>query len=91
MTQEGVLGDEGSPSSEQTLTSLFTRYLAGAADFTICYFDQRVTKNWSHAHQLAKAVCTYSPWQFMFWYDTPLAADAAGKPRQTPDRETPRN
>ena len=25
----------------------------------------------SHASQLAKAVCLYSPWQFVYWYDRP--------------------
>lgn len=74
MTQEGVRGDEATPSSEQALTTLFTRSLAGATDFTICYFNPRVDEHWTHAHQLAKAVCFYSPWQFVFWYDTPLAS-----------------
>ncbi|HEX3600598.1 MAG TPA: glycoside hydrolase family 97 N-terminal domain-containing protein [Lacipirellulaceae bacterium] len=73
MTQEGVRGDEASPSSEHELTTLFTRYLAGAADHTVCYFDKRVEKFWSHGFQLAKAVCFYSPWQFLYWYDTPLS------------------
>jgi alpha-glucosidase len=45
--------------------------LAGAADNTICYYDTRVDQNASHAYQLAKAVCFYSPWQFVFWYDRP--------------------
>lgn len=74
MTQEGVRGDEATPSTSLAVTTLFTRNLAGAADHTICYFDGRVKKNWSHGQQLAKAVCTYSPWQFMYWYDTPLSA-----------------
>ena len=74
MTQEGVRGDEASPSSSIAITSLFTRNLAGAADHTICYFDPRVSKLWTHGHQLAKSVCTYSPWQFVYWYDTPLTA-----------------
>jgi alpha-glucosidase len=26
----------------------------------------------THAYQLAKAVCFYSPWQFLFWYDRPF-------------------
>lgn len=77
MTQEGVRGDEASPSTEQALTSLFTRSLAGAADFTPCYFAERVDEHWSHAHQLAKTVCFYSPWQFIFWYDTPLSDHAS--------------
>lgn len=75
MTQEGVHGDEATPSTSLAVTTLFTRNLAGAADHTICYYDPRVDKNWSHGQQLAKAVCTYSPWQFIYWYDTPLGAD----------------
>ena len=71
MTQEGIGGDETSPSNTQTLTILFTRMLAGAADNTICYYDGRVERNATHAYQLAKAVCFYSPWQFLYWYDRP--------------------
>ncbi|MCH5374059.1 MAG: glycoside hydrolase family 97 catalytic domain-containing protein, partial [Planctomycetes bacterium] len=71
MTQEGIGGDETSPTNDQTLTILFTRMLAGAADNTICYYDGRVDRNASHAYQLAKAVCLYSPWQFLYWYDRP--------------------
>ncbi len=48
--------------------------LAGAADNTICYYDGRVDRNASHAYQLAKAVCFYSPWQFLYWYDRPAAS-----------------
>ena len=71
MTQEGIAGDETKPSNSLTLTILFTRMLAGAADNTICYYDGRVDENASHAYQLAKAVCFYSPWQFLYWYDRP--------------------
>lgn len=71
MTQEGIGGDESSPSNKKTLAIMFTRMLAGAGDNTICYFDPRVDKNATHAYQLAKAVCIYSPWQFMYWYDRP--------------------
>ncbi len=77
MTQEGIGGDETKPSNNQTLTILFTRMLAGAADNTICYFDGRVDENAGHAYQLAKAVCLYSPWQFLYWYDRP-----AGSPQK---------
>ena len=77
MTQEGISGDETSPTNQQTLTVLFTRMLCGAADNTICYFDGRVAKNASHAYQLAKAVCLYSPWQFLFWYDRPAGSPGA--------------
>jgi alpha-glucosidase len=71
MTQEGIGGDETSPSNTQTLNILFNRMIAGAADNTICYYDGRVARNASHAYQLAKAVCFYSPWQFLYWYDRP--------------------
>ncbi len=74
MTQEGIAGDETSPVNSLTLTILFTRMLAGAADNTICYYNERVSRNASHAYQLAKAVCLYSPWQFLYWYDRPQAA-----------------
>jgi len=71
MTQEGIAGDETKPSNSLTLTILFTRMLAGAGDNTICYYDRRVEDNASHAYQLAKSVCFYSPWQFLYWYDRP--------------------
>ena len=74
MTQEGIGGDETSPSNEQTLTIAFTRMLCGAADNTICYYNSRVDENASHAYQLAKAVCLYSPLQFLFWYDRPSSS-----------------
>lgn len=77
MTQEGIGGDETSPTNEQTLTILFTRMIAGAADNTVCYYDGRVDKNASHAYQLAKLVCLYSPWQFVFWYDRPVGSPGA--------------
>jgi alpha-glucosidase len=75
MNREGVRGDEASPSSKQTLTTIFTRLLTGAADNTICYYSKRVTERMgSHASQLAKAVCIYGPWHSIFWYDRPPGA-----------------
>ncbi|NPA36971.1 MAG: glycoside hydrolase family 97 protein [Chlorobi bacterium] len=72
MTCEGVRGDEESPTNEHTLKTMFTRSIAGAADNTVCYYDPRVEeKMGSHVSQLAKTVCIYSPWQFLFWYDKP--------------------
>lgn len=71
MTQEGVRGDEELQPNRMALTTLFTRFIAGPADNTICYYDERVGQNSSHAYQLAKAVCFYSPWQFLYWYDRP--------------------
>jgi alpha-glucosidase len=74
LTQEGIAGDETSPTNSLTLTIAFTRMLAGAADNTVCYYDQRVTRNATHAYQLAKPVCLFSPLQFLFWYDRPAVS-----------------
>jgi alpha-glucosidase len=74
MTVEGIGGDETSPANEQTLILQFARYLAGPADNTICYYDKRVDANASHTYQLAKSVCLFSPWQFLFWYDRPASS-----------------
>lgn len=72
LTQEGIRGDEESPTNEHTLITLFTRMLAGAGDNTNCFYAPRVTeKMGGHVSQLAKAVMIYSPWQFLFWYDRP--------------------
>ncbi len=73
LTQEGIRGDEESPPNTHTLITMFTRMMAGAGDNTICYYDNRVsTKMGSHASQLAKAVCIFSPLQFLYWYDRPV-------------------
>jgi len=73
MTAEGIRGDEEADRSNgQSLTNLFTRFLAGPADNTICYFDPRVDKLTDHAYQLAKSVCFFSPLQHIYWYDRPL-------------------
>jgi len=77
MTQEGVRGDEESPDSKQALSTMFTRMLAGAADATNCYFAPRVDQMGSHASQMAKAICLYSPWQFVYWYDRPADSPRA--------------
>jgi alpha-glucosidase len=70
LTQEGIRGDEESPDNSHTLITMFTRMIAGAGDNTICYYNERVDKKMgSHASQLAKAVCLFSPLQFMYWYD----------------------
>jgi alpha-glucosidase len=78
MTQEGIRGDEASPDNTMVLKTLFVRMLAGAGDHTSCYFAERVDeKLGSHASQLAKAVCIYSPWQFLYWYDRPRNSPGA--------------
>jgi alpha-glucosidase len=76
MTVEGVRGNETFPTPENDATLPFTRFLAGPADYTICWYDARLRN--THAHQLACAVVYYSPWQFLFWYDRP--AQYRGEP-----------
>jgi alpha-glucosidase len=76
MTQEGILGNEAMPDATHNMTLPFTRGLAGAADYTICYYSPRIQT--THPHQLALAVILYSPWQFVFWYDQP--SDFRGEP-----------
>lgn len=74
LTQEGIAGDETTVTNEHTLITMFTRMVAGAADNTVCYYNKRVSKMGSHASQLAKTVCLYSPLQFLYWYDRPSAS-----------------
>lgn len=71
MTQEGIAGDEMSPTPQTSIGLFFPRFLAGAGDNTVCYFDSRVAKHMNHAYQLGKTVCFYSPLQFVHWYDRP--------------------
>ena len=78
MTAEGIGGDETRPPHEQALANLFNRMIAGPADHTFCYYNGYVDQTSSHASQLAKAVCFFSPWQFLFWYDRP--AMSSGEP-----------
>jgi alpha-glucosidase len=88
LTQEGIRGDEESPFTEHTITTLFTRCIAGAADNTNCYFTNQVDKMGSHVAQMAKAVCIYSPLQFLYWYDKPVP-DSAKTGNEGEIREVP--
>ncbi|MGQ1784603.1 glycoside hydrolase family 97 N-terminal domain-containing protein [Saccharicrinis sp. GN24d3] len=74
LTQEGIRGDEETVPNSHTLISMFTRTLAGASDNTVCYYNKRVEIMGSHASQLAKTVCIFSPLQFLYWYDKAPAA-----------------
>ena len=69
MTAEGIRGNEEMPDATHNTVLPFTRYLAGAADYTICYYNSRIKT--THAHQLAMAAVYYSPIQTLFWYDKP--------------------
>ncbi|MGJ7032450.1 alpha-glucosidase [Niabella hirudinis] len=83
LTQEGVRGNEEMPDANNNTILPFTRFLCGAADYTICYYHRpelkpklaetqnaRVLKTTS-MHQMALSVVYYSPLQFMYWYDRP--------------------
>jgi alpha-glucosidase len=69
MTAEGIRGNEEMPDATHNTVLPFVRFLAGAADYTICYYDPRIKT--THAHQLALAVVYYSPLQTLYWYDRP--------------------
>jgi len=69
LTAEGIRGNEEMPDATHNTVLPFVRYLAGAADYTICYYDPRIKT--THAHQLALAVVYYSPLQTLYWYDKP--------------------
>jgi alpha-glucosidase len=66
---EGIRGNEQMPPPEHNATLPFTRYIAGAGDYTICYLTSR--KQTTFAHQLAMNVISFSPLQWVCWYDTP--------------------
>jgi len=76
MTVEGIRGNEHMPSPEHNCTLPFTRYVGGIGDYTICYYSNRIKT--THAHQLAMAVVSFSPLQWVFWYDRP--SDYRGEP-----------
>jgi len=90
LTQEGVRGNEEMPDGDNNTTLPFTRFVAGAADATICYYHRKELKPWIAAnpkarmventccHQMALSVINYSPFQFLYWYDSPK--DAQGEP-----------
>lgn len=69
MTSEGIRGNEEMPDATSNTVMPFTRYIAGAADYTICYFDKRIKT--THGHQLALAAIYFSPLQTLYWYDKP--------------------
>lgn len=71
MTAEGIRGNEEMPDATHNTVLPFTRFMAGAGDYTICYYDKRIRT--THAHQLALAAIYYSPVQTLFWYDKPSA------------------
>lgn len=73
MTAEGIRGNEEMPDATHNTVLPFTRFIAGAADYTICYYNNRIKT--THAHQLAMAAVYYSPIQTLFWYDKPAMSN----------------
>ena len=87
LTQEGIRGNEEFPGATHNTILPFTRYVAGAADYTVCYYRQDFerfekqkdnygipssrTLKTTPAHQLALAAIYYSPLQLLYWYDRP--------------------
>ncbi|MDR2920469.1 MAG: glycoside hydrolase family 97 protein [Tannerella sp.] len=69
LTQEGIRGNEEMPDATHNVILPYTRFLVGAGDYTICYYNNRIKT--THAHQLAMAAVYYSPLQFIYWYDNP--------------------
>ncbi len=69
LTQEGIKGNETMPTREENVILPFTRYLCGAADYTVCYYSSRIKT--TRAPQLAASIVYYSPIQLLFWYDKP--------------------
>ncbi len=76
LTVEGIRGNEEMPDATHNTILPFTRGIAGAGDYTICYYTDRIKT--THAHQLALGVVNYSPLQTLFWYDKP--SDYSGEP-----------
>jgi len=85
LTVEGIRGNEHFPTPEHNCTLPFTRYVGGMGDYTVCYYDKRLKT--THAHQLAMAVVSFSPLQWIFWYDKP--SDYHGEPEVEFFRQVP--
>ena len=69
MTVEGIGGNEEFPTAVHNATLPFTRFLTGPADYTFCWYSNKLQR--THAHQLAISTIFFSPWQFLYWYDRP--------------------
>lgn len=69
LTVEGIRGNEEFPTATHNAILPFTRFIAGAGDYTVCYMNKRLKT--THAHQLALGVVYFSPLQTLYWYDKP--------------------
>lgn len=88
LTQEGVRGNENNPDAFHNTVLPFTRFLAGAADYTFCYpntnryFTDNLYKSKlqvSKGQQLALSVVYFSPLQAIFWYGNPTDYNDEGE------------
>jgi alpha-glucosidase len=68
-TQEGVAGAEQRLGADHTTLLPFTRFIIGAADYTLPFFWGNLPT--TRGHQLGLAVIFFSPLNFVFWYDSP--------------------
>lgn len=81
LTQEGIRGNEEFPDAIHNTILPFTRFVAGAADYTFCFNIDDIRpgkRKTTKAHQLALPVVYYSPLQYLYWY---------GKPENYSDRQ----
>ncbi|NEU70082.1 glycoside hydrolase family 97 protein [Spirosoma agri] len=88
LTQEGIRGNENNPDAFHNTVLPFTRFLAGAADYTFCYpntnryFTDNLYKSKlqvSKGQQLALSVVYFSPLQAIFWYGNPTDYNDEGE------------
>ncbi|MVM35992.1 hypothetical protein GO755_38620 [Spirosoma sp. HMF4905] len=88
LTQEGIRGNENNPDAFHNTVLPFTRFMAGAADYTFCYpntnryFTDNLYKTKlqvSKGQQLALSVVYFSPLQAIFWYGNPTDYNDEGE------------
>ncbi|GAB3753429.1 glycoside hydrolase family 97 protein [Spirosoma pomorum] len=88
LTQEGIRGNENNPDAFHNTVLPFTRFLAGAADYTFCYpntnryFTDNLYKTKlqvSKGQQLALSLVYFSPLQSIFWYGNPTDYNDEGE------------
>ena len=94
MTQEGIRGNEEFPDATHNATLPFTRFIAGAADYTICYYRQDFGRlnadkdsygvprsksiQTTPAHQLALAELKFFDDVYTTWDDTKVLQGEVG-------------
>lgn len=74
-TQEGVAGAEQRLNGDHSANLPFTRFVIGAADYTLPYYATSLAT--TRGHRLGQAVLFYSPLNFVFWGDGPADYDGS--------------